>query len=123
MVKLKQNGKVKAATILETIISFTIIIIVFGIALSVLNNLMRTENMHTRFEANILIEKYFENVTDTLGPNNITYKGFHVERTFLPYQQDTNLFILAIKVYDRNNKLITKQKEILYLNNLSTINK
>ena len=75
--------------------------------------------MHTQFEANILIEKYFENVTDTLDPNNFTDKGFQVERTFLPYQQDSTLFIMAIKVYDKNNKLITKQKEILYLNNPS----
>ena len=104
-------------------ISLTIIVIVFGIGLSVLNNLIRTENMHDQFEGNILIVKYFENVTDTTGPHNFNNRGFQVERAFYPYEQDSNLVEMVVKVYDKNNKLITKQKEILFLSNSSVNDK
>ena len=112
---MKRNSKISSATLLETMIALTIIVIVFGIGLLVMNNVLRTENMHEQLKGNILIGKYFNNVKDTLGPDLYHDQGFDVERAFYPYSKDNRLTVMVVKVYDPNKKLITEQKEIMFL--------
>jgi len=119
MAELKTIKKINAATLLETMVALTIIVIVFGIGLSVLNNVMRSEKMYLHFKADVLIEKYFYDVTDTTGQNKFMDNGFRVERSFHPYPKDPALTILEVKVLSANNKLIEKQKQIVFMNDLT----
>jgi len=120
MAQLKRKRKITASTLQETIIALSIIVFVFGIALLVLNNLMRVENIHVQFKGNLLVEKYFDHVTDTTEQHIYENDGFVVERTFYPHPDDSSLMIMVVKVFDSNKKKIAQQKEILFFRSIDS---
>ena len=107
--------KIKAATMLESMVAMVIIVVCLGIGamifVNVLNNdkgriLLKALLLLNRQSAVIKSEKLFidgESVED----------GYTIQRTFVKYNDTENLFRMRLKALDENGKTVFERNELI----------
>lgn len=106
--------KLKAATLQETIVALTIIMICLSIGLMVFVNVMRSDKASERLKANMLLKQAFAESSLKQGFYDEVYSvgRFVIEKQIHPYDSQQPVNVLEIMVF-KNEKLLVKGKQLI----------
>jgi hypothetical protein len=112
MVRLK---KMKASTLVESLVAMVIITVSMGFALLILSNISGKSNPLLKFkaytEAQLVINT--TRISNYINNEEWLKEGLTVEKFILPYKDYAGLRILEVKIYDNRHKLLIHRKEII----------
>ena len=109
--------KVKASTMVETIVAMVIILICSSIGLSLFSNLPRDVNDELKIEAEIRMNslavetKLKKDFTDT----SIESANLRLVRSIQEYGKKTHLKILFIEAYSLSGRKVCEYKELIII--------
>ena len=111
----KLNGRVKASTIMEVIISMIIIIIVFGIAMMIYTNVLRLSLSTKKLRAQALLQETMLKAEQTTGntTQSLTIDDFRIEQEVSPYNKESNLTLIHLTAYDQNQQKIAELQKVI----------
>lgn len=111
--------KVKATTILETVIAMTIILIVFLIAGTIFVNISKSGLTEKKVRATEELNNYFDELKISEIPySNIeTVDGFIIHTEANEYSAKAGVVIVYCFVSDTDEGVIAEQKRLMVLNN------
>jgi Tfp pilus assembly protein PilE len=109
----KLNGRVRASTIMEVIVSMVIIIVVFGIAMMIYSNVLRLSLSGKKMRAQAILnetmvkaERNTENTKQTF-----TIDDFRIEQEIKSYNNATDIHLTA---FDENQQKIAEMEKVIY---------
>lgn len=107
--------KVKASTVIETLVSLTILLISAGFCLVVFTNINASDlSVKKSIGRNLAYAALINAETnDLLFDESYSENEFQIEKSIEKVKSSTNLSILKITVSSNNRKLITLQKLIV----------
>lgn len=114
--KLKRSGKLRASSILEVVIAMVIIIVVFGIAMTVFANIFRTSLSEKQLRAQAALQDIF---LQNGGPGQIfenrTFPSgdFTISETVTPYGDAKDLVSVKLEAFDQNKESIAVSRKII----------
>ena len=111
--------KVKAATILETVIAMVIILIVFLVAGTIFLNISKSGVTEKSIRAYESINNYYSQLKIEEIPyqDKEEINGFLINTDIENYNDKPGLALVHCWVYDTDNKIIAEQKRIIPINN------
>jgi Tfp pilus assembly protein PilE len=111
----KLNGRVKASTVLEVIISMIIIVVVFGIAMMIYTNVLRLSLSAKKIRAQALLQETMLNAERNTGNTNqsLTVDDFRIEQEVTPYNSESNLTAIHLTVYDQNQQKVAELQKVI----------
>ncbi|NOZ47669.1 MAG: hypothetical protein GXO79_12945 [Chlorobi bacterium] len=110
--------KLKASTIIETIVAMTIIMISFGIvALLIINN--AKNNSQLKLNAYLLTEdiKAVTKAEKEYNNEEYEFENLLIYKSIEEYENFSNIKVLHLEVFSINDKLIYDSKELINLDN------
>jgi len=115
MVRIKLNTKIKASSLFETIVALTVIMIVFGIALTVFVNIMRTGNTLSEFKTSQQLEVLAKETKENKSYFNETFEeeGIVITKSIEKYKDSDELIVLIIEATDKTGRKLSSRKEII----------
>ncbi|MDB5133280.1 MAG: hypothetical protein JWR02_3029 [Mucilaginibacter sp.] len=115
MTRSKLNGSVQASTILEVVVSMVIIVTVFGIAMMIYTNVLRTSLSGKKLRAQALLQETMLNAERTSAPitQTINRDDFKIEQEVKPYPENAALTDIHLTAYDQNRQKITELQKII----------
>lgn len=110
---LKQ--KVKASTLLESIVGLVIILTAFSIALMIYLNVLSSSRNWSKLEGKLILDKEAIEVSmsDIHIDDELKTGSYRVEKKFLTYRNNPKLMHLQLRLLGANNKVITVQDQII----------
>lgn len=110
--------KVKATTILETVIAMTIILIVFLIAGTIFVNISKSGLTEKKIMASAIINNCFDElqVRETPYENTETINGFLIQTTAADYPGRAGVAEVHCRASDSEGGIIAEQKRLIVLN-------
>jgi len=117
--KLRIATRVKASTILEVVVSMVIIIAVFGIAMMIYANVIRTSLSGQKIKAQAVLSQVMKNMGSAELSSNqgSVIEDFTVERSVKPYSGNSKLLEIDLKAYDKNHLPLAELHQLIIPNN------
>jgi Tfp pilus assembly protein PilE len=111
----KLNGRVKASTILEVIISMIIIVIVFGIAMMIYTNVLRLSLSTKKLRAQALLQETMLKAEQTTAntTQSLTTDDLRIEQEVSAYNKESNLTLIHLTAYDQNQQKIAELQKVI----------
>ena len=106
----KLNGRVRASTILEVVISMVVIVIVFGIAMMIVTNVTRLSLSGKKLRAAALLQA---SADSAIVSKTINMEDFRIEQEVKPCQQNSALLDVHLTAYDQNQQKIAELEKII----------
>lgn len=108
-------SRIKASSLLETIIALMVIMIVFGIAMTIYVNVMKNSTSLSELKASLKLE---ELARETKEKKSYFDESFNDESTLIEkkvkkYNDREGLLLLDFQAYDKTNKRLAERKEII----------
>ena len=115
MAGMKLNDRIKASSLLETIVALLVVMTVFGIAMTIYINVLRNSDSLSTLKAIQTLEQV---AAETKTKRSYFDESFRVdeimvEKSFIQYQHNEDLWLMDLKAIDPLNKTIATRKEIL----------
>lgn len=111
----KLKSTVRASSLLEVVISMVIIVAVFGIAMMIYTNVLRSSLSSQKLKAEALLKEAAftaeHNAVNTA--QTFTAEDFRIEQEIKPYRGNTALIELHLTAYDQNQQKIAELQEVL----------
>ena len=109
--------KLNATTLAEALIAMVVILLSFGIAVTIFANVTASSRLHEKTRAEILIQ---EAAVKTKSDKNMLdgemeYAGIKIQKKVSQYQGVKGLSVLSLNAFDRNDKKIAEYNELLFL--------
>jgi competence protein ComGF len=110
--------KVKASTMVETIVAMVIIMISMGIGLTLFSNFSRDVNDELRIEAEIKVNSLAveTKLKKTFTDIEIESENLRIQRSILGYDKETRVRELLIEAYSIAGKKACEYKELVIIN-------
>lgn len=107
--------KVKATTIMETVIAMTIILILFLIAGSVLINISKSGLTEKKIKASAILDQYYDGLKITEAPfqNTELVDHFVITTEATEYVNKSGVILVRCSVSNESGEIIAEQKRIL----------
>jgi hypothetical protein len=110
--------RLKASTMIETIVAMVIILTCAGIGLSLFSDIARDVNDQIRIEAEIRVNSM---ATETKLKRDFTElsvetENLHLQRTVSEYSKESPVMILFIEAYSLSGKKVCEYKELIVNN-------
>lgn len=111
----KLKGRIKAFTLIESLISIVIIMSVFFIGMMIMVNVIKADKHHQRLKANMLINQvYINTLADkTFSNESFAQDNLTIEKQIHSCPFAEHLLTLIISVKDGRGKVISGRKEIV----------
>lgn len=111
-------GKLKAVTIIETVVAMLIIVIVFFTTTIFFLDIEKSGVHLKKLKATEIVNNYFTNIHFTEIPEQRKepLNGFIVEVDIKNYASTDSLAQVQCRVYDSSNKLLAEQKRLCRIN-------
>lgn len=113
--KLKNKVRVQASTILEVIISMVIILVVFGIAMMISANVLRSSLSVKKIKARALLNELLikaENSKENTS-QTFTIDRFRIEQEIIISETNNNLIDIHLTAFENQEKIDDVRKLIL----------
>jgi Tfp pilus assembly protein PilV len=113
--KLIVTKKVTGSTIIEVLIAMTIILLVFGIAMMIFGNIMRSSLSVSRLSAESLLRErllYIEQ-NPQAGNETITSGSLQIEQDIKPYESNAHLEEVHLVAHDLNNQKAAEVSKVI----------
>ncbi len=110
--------KVKATTIIETVIAMTIILIVFFIAGTIFVNISKSGLTEKKIRAAAVINNCFDElqVSETPYENTETINGFIIQTTAADYSGRAGIAEVHCRASDSDGGVVAEQKRLIVIN-------
>jgi len=115
MAGIKLRHKVQASSIMEVVIAMVVIVTVFGMAMMIFSNVMRSSSSVQKIKAQAILrqamytaEKNKENLTKTYNLGD-----FSIEQKVSAYPGNPDLSVIELKAYDLNGQLKASLQKII----------
>ena len=107
--------KLKAATILETVIAMGIILIVFLVAGTIFLNISRSGLTEKRIRAYESLNNYYTQLKIEDIPQTRTEEinGFVINTEIENYKDKPGVALVHCRIYDTENNIIAEQKKVV----------
>jgi len=107
--------KIKAATLVETIVALTIILTAFSIALTVFVNILKTERSWDHLNAVLLLKQVSVDtkLKKIYFDEWLPVKQYDIVKKIEKYEENPHLLLLEIKIYTKNGNLLEQSKELI----------
>lgn len=109
------NYKIKAATLMESLIAMVIIVVCLGVGTMIYTNVLNSDKQRLQLKAvgelNRLADKAKteKNYLDSQEQLN----GWNIKKTVNKYDQTENLYQLSIAAFDTTGRLIAIRNELI----------
>lgn len=110
-------ARLKAATLVESIVAMVIISIVFSAGLMVVEMVINSNRSAFRYRVNLALQ---EMANETKLQNRyideqIDSADYKVIKEILPYQDRKNIYILSLTAFDLDNEEVMEHRELVFL--------
>lgn len=111
--------KLKASTLVETIVAMLIVTIAFSLALLLMVNIGKNSNNSLKTKAYFLTNNIFvqTKAENTFVDQEYTYGNIFIKKTVKAYENNDELFQLNISAYDKQNHKLFEQNELVIIEN------
>ena len=108
--------KLKATTLPESLIAMVIILLVFGIAISIFANVMDSSSIHEKIRAEIILQNLLvKTKTDkNFFDGEMEINGIRIIKKIASYSGAEGLSMISLTAFDRKNKQITERSELIF---------
>lgn len=117
--ELRCRGQLHASTIMEVMVSMIIIIIVFGTAMMIYSNIVRSSLSAKKIQAQSILKEVLMKVeqgTETVNPV-LTIGDLQIEREVKPYGTDGKLSEIHLTAYYDNHQKVAELQKVIINNN------
>lgn len=113
MVKL--NSKLKASTLMESLIAMVIMVVCLGVGTMIYTNVLDSDKQRNQLKALLIINEETNKVKaeKTYLDDEKQAGDWTIKRTVEKYEQTDNLYQLTFSVFDRDKKMIAVQHELI----------
>lgn len=100
---------------MEVVIAMVLIIIVFGIAMSIFANVFRTSLSAKQLKAQGILQDIFLTSGQNLAFENRTFQSgdFTISQTVSTYGNTTDLISVQLEAFDQNNESVAVSRKII----------
>lgn len=112
---IKEPKRLKASSLVETIVGLMVIVLVFGIAMTVYVNVMRNSTSLAELKASQRLEEIAVETKTKKSFFNESFEegGVKIEKTIGKYQDKEGLFLLELIAKDPTERKLAERKEII----------
>lgn len=113
--KLTGQPKLKGSTILEVVISMVVIMVVFGIAMMIFANVMRTSLSAKKIRAEAVLNDALLKCESSNGITSQTFTDgdLRLEQAVKSFNDAKNLVEIDLTVYDSNQEKIMELQKVI----------
>lgn len=113
--KLTIQPRVRASTIIEVLISMVIIMVIFGMAMMIYANVIRSSLSVKKVNAEAILNEILTNdeKTNDNSTQVLNIDDFRIEQVVKPYNSDNNLMEIDLVAYDANGQKITELHKVI----------
>lgn len=113
MVKL--NHRLKASTLMESLIAMIIIVVCFGVATMIYSNVLDSDKQRQQLKAILVLnEEAIEmKKAKTFLDAEKQISDWVIKKIVKKYPNTENLYTISLSVIDRNGKIIAKRNELI----------
>ncbi len=110
--------RLKASTIVESMVAMTIITVVFIVAMTSIGGMTAAFGTAKKYKAGLILEGIIADTEAkrTFYDETIEAEYFNIEKTVKSNPLGKDLLEVELKAYDRNDKFIYSIKKIVYIN-------
>jgi len=112
------TDKIKASTLVEALVAMVIILIIYGIGLTIFINVNKSSANRLKIEAYLQLEDIVAKTKKEARYLDETYdlENLKVEKKITKYDNNNSLNVLQIKILSKENKLLAEHREIIKVN-------
>lgn len=109
------SKKLKAGTILETMVALTIVMISFGIALMIFNNVNKSNSNFLKIKASIMLNEAAKNATQEklYIDNSFEQDGISITQKIENFDNLSDIKLLYLEARNKEGKVIAERKELI----------
>jgi type II secretory pathway pseudopilin PulG len=110
--------KLKATTIIETVIAMAIILIVFLVAGTIFLDVTRSSVSEKKIRASETVNSYLNNMRIEKIPDRLTDQanGLLIETEIQPFRENVNIALVHCRIYEQGKKVLAEQKRLMRVN-------
>jgi hypothetical protein len=115
MAGVEQKNRIKASSLFETIVALMVIMIVFGIAMTIYVNVMKNSSSLAELKASLRLEEIARETKDGKKYFNESFEteGVQIEKKISVYKGREGIILLEIVAFDPLKKRLADYKEII----------
>lgn len=109
--------KLPAHSIVEAMVAMMIIMLSFGIGMSIYLNILTAERTIAKTNVNVILNDLLEQtkLEDSFIDETTKSRIGIIEKSITKYNENESTYLLELKFYDHQKSLIHELREILYL--------
>ncbi len=109
--------KVKATTLVETLAAMTLLMIAFGIGMSVYLNILSSDHLERTSKANLYLQQFLEESKNEqlLYNDEKVVGGYRLLRNVEPAGEYGDAYLIEIEAEDIDGNFLHRVKEIVYV--------
>lgn len=114
---VKVNHQLKAATLMESLIAMIIIVVCFGVATMIYNNVLDSDKQRQQLKAILLLNKKAFQIKNEKNfvDGEEQHGEWAIKRTIEHYEQSENLYLLKLLVTDKEQNKIATRNELIII--------
>ncbi len=109
------DKKLKASSLLETIVALMVIMIVFGIAMTIYVNVMKNSSSLSEVKASLRLDVLAKESKEKKAffDEDFEEENIDFEKRVTKYQNKEGLLLLELEARDKTNRILAERKEII----------
>ena len=112
----KLKKQIRASTILEVIVAMVVIVVVFGIAMMIYTNVLRTSLSAKKIRAQMILNQLMVQAANhpVIGYNTQVIDGFSIQQEAKPAAMDAGLIDVHLTAFDQNQSKVAELEKLIY---------
>ena len=112
----KLNKKLKAATLMESLIAMIIIVVCLGVGTMIYSNVLNSDKQRLKFKAILMLNEEAEQIKSHKNfIDGEKQEGeYKIRRSITKKSQTENLYILALVVLNEEGKVLGTRNELIF---------
>jgi len=109
------NGKLKASTLIESLVAMVIIITCLGVSSMIYSNVLNSDNQRTQLKAMLILseEAIATKTEKSLLDSEKQIGDWTIKKTVESYPQSENVFKLSLTAINKSGKIIAIRNELI----------
>jgi type II secretory pathway pseudopilin PulG len=110
-----QITRLRASSLTEVVVAMVIIVLVFGIAMTIYTNVLRLSLSIKKMRAQAALEEALSQAIQSGSPENHTEQaeGYRIEQAVQPYGTAPGLIVIQLTAFDDQQQPLAKLQQIL----------
>lgn len=111
------DNRLEAFTIVESITAMVIILVSFGIGISIYLNIVSSDQLQASNLAFITLEQALDDTkkNNLFIDGSFEVNGLTIQKKIESYKLISNTYLITLKAFNQSNQTLSEIKEIIYL--------